>query len=144
MPARPRIVCDPLFPAYMHDMGERKEGMAEAARQQRSTIATLWLILAAIFAHALLPVGSPIERISGSAFSAATSDVSLAPGRALAAEEEDTLGDLDGPAPAAWPDPIAAMSAVPQAPMPQQPFLAGLPASPPGARPYAPRAPPLS
>lgn len=42
-------------------------------------VAPLWLLLAAILTHALIPVGSPLARTSGSAFSATTLDVSLAP-----------------------------------------------------------------
>ncbi|MFN3388989.1 MAG: hypothetical protein ACK40O_08650 [Allosphingosinicella sp.] len=66
----------------------------------------LWLILATVFAHALLPVGSPLVRTSGSAFSATTADVSLAPSRkdkAAASDEqhrspaEDGRDDADGP-----------------------------------------------
>lgn len=41
----------------------------------------LWLVLFAILVHAGLPVGSPLQRTIGSAFSASTSDVSLSPQR---------------------------------------------------------------
>lgn len=37
----------------------------------------LWLTLAAIFTHALLPLGPSLARQSGSAFSAQTSDVAI-------------------------------------------------------------------
>ena len=40
-----------------------------------------WLLLASILAHALLPVGSPLARTSGSAFSATTAEVALSPSR---------------------------------------------------------------
>lgn len=43
----------------------------------------LWLLLLSIFTHALIPTGSPLHRIAGSAFSASTADVSLAPSRKL-------------------------------------------------------------
>lgn len=46
-----------------------------------------WLLLASILAHALLPVGSPLARTSGSAFSATTAEVALSPSR------EDALSD---------------------------------------------------
>ena len=41
----------------------------------------LWLVLLTILVHAALPVGSPLSRTIGSAFSASTSDVSLSPQR---------------------------------------------------------------
>ena len=47
----------------------------------RARPACLWLILAAILAHAVVPVGSPLARTQGSAFSIATTDVSLAASR---------------------------------------------------------------
>lgn len=56
-----------------------------------------WLVLATIFAHALLPVGSPLVRTSGSAFSATTAEVSLAPSRkgkaAVAKREQQPSSD---------------------------------------------------
>lgn len=42
----------------------------------------LWLTLATVLGHALAPVGSPIARTSGSAFSASTHDVALGASRA--------------------------------------------------------------
>ena len=42
----------------------------------------LWLSLATVLGHALAPIGSPLTQKSGSAFSAATWDVSLGPARA--------------------------------------------------------------
>lgn len=41
-----------------------------------------WLLLLAILTHALLPLGAPWARTSGSAFSASTVEVSTAPARA--------------------------------------------------------------
>ena len=59
---------------------------------RRSTINPMlvWLVLATIFVHALLPTGSPLLRTSGSAFSVTTMEVSLAPSRKdKAAEQEE-------------------------------------------------------
>lgn len=83
----------------------------------------LWLSLATILTHALLPLGSPLVRGSGSAFSAYTSEVSLgsrsAPAKAkrqsgaLAEPNESpdsgvvSADDLDGAPPAIAPPPDA-------------------------------------
>jgi len=50
--------------------------------------AFLYLSLATIFAHALVPSGSPLNRASGSAFDAFTWDVSLGPRRAAPPEKD--------------------------------------------------------
>jgi len=52
----------------------------------------LWLTAATVLAHALVPVGSPLARAAGSAFSASTTDVAVKPGkkRALAEATCDT------------------------------------------------------
>ena len=42
----------------------------------------LWLTLATVLGHAIAPVGSPIARTSGSAFSVSTDDVALGAARA--------------------------------------------------------------
>ncbi len=47
----------------------------------------LWLLLLAIFTHALLPGDSPLQRTTGSAFDSSTIDVALAPTRNALAEE---------------------------------------------------------
>ena len=60
---------------------ERQQSATAPEAQQRPFIAAVWLLLAAIFAHALLPVGTPMSKLSGSAFSAGTVDVSLQPVR---------------------------------------------------------------
>jgi hypothetical protein len=41
----------------------------------------LWLLLATVLSHAVVPGGLPLERGHGSAFSAATVDVATLPGR---------------------------------------------------------------
>lgn len=69
----------------------------------------LWLSIATVFAHAVLPIGSPLTRSSGSAFSASTSDVSLGPARRGALGKHEKLSiapgePSDGPsAPADFP-----------------------------------------
>ncbi len=69
----------------------------------KTKLAGLWLLLAAIFVHALVPVGSPVFRSAGSAFSASTSDVSLPPSRKLtkeaAARQEEGRSERDGSSP---------------------------------------------
>ena len=66
--------------------------------------ACLWLSIATVFAHAVLPVGSPLARASGSAFSASTLEVALGPSRrdgpaqlrkqlSLEADESDSAAD---------------------------------------------------
>ena len=49
---------------------------------------SLWLSLAIVLAPALDPVGSPLREVSGSAFNAFTSDVSLGPARAAPPERD--------------------------------------------------------
>lgn len=44
-------------------------------------LVSLWLLFATIVFHAVVPTGSPLTRTAGSAFSATTSDVVLAPKR---------------------------------------------------------------
>lgn len=79
-------------------------GEAQLSGARRIRIATAWLLLALILLHALLPLGSPLARASGSAFSAATVEVSLAPPRgseiledARAAAPGDGEGGPGGP-----------------------------------------------
>ena len=54
--------------------------MGVAARQKAFLLA-LWLCLATVLAHSVLPVGSPLAPRPGSAFSASTTDVALSPSR---------------------------------------------------------------
>jgi len=63
---------------------ETVEGRLAGARTCKAWTAWLWLLLATICVHALLPVGSPLARSSGSPFSATTIDVSIAPSRKTA------------------------------------------------------------
>ena len=82
--------------------------MALARRTWLFTLC-LWLSLATVLGHALAPIGSPLTQKSGSAFSAATWDVSLGParagvnakvkrGQALPGEDEGGPPDLSLPA----------------------------------------------
>ena len=48
----------------------------------------LWLSLAIVLGPALDPVGSPLREVSGSAFNAFTSEVSLGPSRAALPERD--------------------------------------------------------
>ncbi len=51
------------------------------ARRNQAWLVWLWLLLATIATHAVLPSGSPLARTAGSAFSATTIDVTLTPQR---------------------------------------------------------------
>ena len=51
------------------------------ARRHRTYLICFWLSLVTVFTHAVLPLGSPLARSAGSAFSAFTADVSLVPSR---------------------------------------------------------------
>ena len=60
-------------------------------------LACLWLSIATALGHAVAPVGSPLARTSGSAFSAATTDVALAaPRTGLATAKPSAALDDDG------------------------------------------------
>lgn len=79
--------------------------------------AWLWLVVATIGLHALLPVGSPVARGSGSPFSVSTVEVSTAPSRdaglAAEAESERRLPDDAGMDAAPMPAQAAAPPAAP-------------------------------
>jgi hypothetical protein len=83
----------------------------------------LWLTAATVAAHAVVPVGSPVERRSGSAFSAATSDVTLAgqrTGSALIKRDQagpDDPGFGDPPA-LIWAAAVPALQVATAAPYP--------------------------
>lgn len=68
-------------------------------------LACLWLLIATALGHAVAPVGSPLARTSGSAFSAATTDVALAAPRIglATAKPSAALDDTGGPFPDANP-----------------------------------------
>jgi hypothetical protein len=97
-------ICDFAVRAYIearHEF-EREVGLAAARRRW---MMTLWVLLASILVHALLPAGSPLVRTTGSAFSATTAEVSLGPSRkdamseaAAATRSPDGPGDGYGPA----------------------------------------------
>ena len=55
----------------------------------------VWLLLLSIFTHAVVPTGSPLQRTSGSAFSASTAEVAIAPKRKTVRTEQAELSDAD-------------------------------------------------
>ena len=122
-------------------------------KRQHPPLVALWLILATVFLHALLPVGSPMSRTVGSAFSATTVDVSLAPNRngastLIAQQEAISNVGLGGPDPvrlpaALLPLRISAPAFTPES-TPARPSEPELASQPTRSRPYIPRAPPLS
>lgn len=62
----------------------------------------VWLLLLTILTHAVAPSGLPVQRITGSAFSPWTVEVSLAPARQAVAERQSQarsrhLPTFDGP-----------------------------------------------
>lgn len=60
-------------------------------------LSALWLSLAIVLGHALVPLGEPLHSRSGSAFSAFTSDVALGPERGdEAVELRRASADRDG------------------------------------------------
>lgn len=66
----------------------------------RKAMVWAWSVLAAIFAHALLPHGDPVERVRGSAFSASTEDVlvlRVAPALDLSKRKYDSPAPADPP-----------------------------------------------
>ena len=111
-------------------------------RTIRFAIATV-LLLVVVF-HATAPSSQPLERASGSAFSAATVDVSLAPPQQF--ETERRLAGIV-PVPLVPTPPLLRFSHfaptvddVPHA----RPDVRGPPARPIEASPLAPRAPPAA
>ena len=107
---------------------------------------SLWLLLATALGHALIPVGSPLAKRSGSAFSAATFEVALSGSRpdARADRLESKRTDPSDP-----PDLIADLpeTAAPAAPGVARPRGgiaggAGWPGT--GRTANQPRAPPLA
>lgn len=108
----------------------------------------LWLSIATVLGHAIAPVGSPLVRQSGSAFSAATTDVALGSVRAGLAKAKRTVidenpgasGDLDLTA-------LAESAAAVEPPAPGEPPAfrsTNSPASFPAAHGFHARAPPMS
>lgn len=90
-------------------------------------LACLWLSIATALGHAVAPVGSPLTRTSGSAFSASTTDVALGPSRLGAATARPSLATDDNDGSAASGDaPLVGF----QIAAPAIPPAAGLPFSP--------------
>jgi len=105
--------------------------MLGSARQSWTHLGCLWLLLITVFAHAVIPTGSPLARSQGSAFSISTTDVSLAPKRRAEAK--------GAPGPAAPDDALAG----PHGPSGEAAVAASVAALPPsrrssGVRPAAP------
>jgi hypothetical protein len=75
----------------------------------------LWLSAFTVAAHAVAPVGSPIAKRSGSAFSASTFEVSLIPTRAWPAKAMPVLdaGPGGNDSAGANPGPSAILAALP-------------------------------
>jgi hypothetical protein len=75
--------------------------------------------MAIVLGHALAPVGSPLVRASGSAFSAATADVSLGPARPLLANAKPSQAADDETGPTFDHPPVlvaASYTALPRSP----------------------------
>lgn len=68
-------------------MNRRPPSALTAPHRLGARFLAMWLLIAAIVVHAFLPLGSPLQRGSGSAFSASTSDVATRPRR-----QSDRLG----------------------------------------------------
>ena len=110
----------------------------------------LWLLLLSIFTHALVPAEAALDRARGSAFSAATDDVSLAPVRKAAGDDRVVLRarDRDSSEGAAPPGPAilaAAVSALPPPAVAHTPAIAPAASVVPGgggAASFQARAPP--
>lgn len=111
------------------------------ARTLRLAVAAVLLLLVAL--HATAPFSAPLERASGSAFSAATVDVSL--GATQQHETEKRIaGITPAPIPTASPT-LFQYSAPSAAGLPHaRPDVRGPPAWPIAASPLAPRAPPAA
>jgi hypothetical protein len=82
----------PFYAAEVPDLrltwvriGAGEEQRMVSARRRRIWFVFLWMSLATVLGHAVMPLGSPLAKSSGSAFSVSTSNVSLGPTRAAAA-----------------------------------------------------------
>ena len=109
------------------------------ARGTRAFALSLWILLATILGHALMPVGSPMARAAGSAFSASTADVALGTSRREAVSK---MGEALEP-PARISGPAGALIAWAIAPgwtrdAPARPYLHS------GAQPFDARGPPAA
>lgn len=118
-----------------------------AARRSFAQIASLWVLLATICAHALSPSPAGLARSSGSAFSYHTADVSLGPKRIVLvdkAKRYEIPVNAD-PLLAALPAKSAPVMrpALEDRPAPQWQLAAMPVRQSPALEPYAPRAPPI-
>lgn len=78
----------------------------------------LWLSIATALGHAVVPAGSPLDRGSGSAFSAATTDVSLGPSRIGYAKAKRIEASGDEPGTGFGPDAPPLAASAPALPVP--------------------------
>lgn len=88
---------------------------AQQGRKAGSQALALWLLLLTVLTHATVPIGSPLHRSNGSAFSATTADVSLAPKRKNLGAEQASVGvpdDDGGSGGAGSADPVIAAAAI--------------------------------
>lgn len=116
------------------------------ARRRWWELLALWLLLATALGHGLIPIGSPLAKHSGSAFSAATFEV------ALSASRPDARADRLAPKrtdPSDPPDLLAdlseiAASAAPRAAQPRGRIAGGLRWPGTARTAHRPRAPPLA
>lgn len=79
-------------PSYVKGM---MRSVASLDRELRVQVLPFWLLLLSIFTHAILPAESPLQRVSGSAFSVSTAEVSLAPQRKSRTVEQAPLSAGD-------------------------------------------------
>ncbi|KQM19521.1 hypothetical protein [Novosphingobium sp. Leaf2] len=89
------------------------------------------LLLAAIGLQAAAPMRAPLERVSGSAFSASTIDVALASARRVQ-DERTTIAQPLVPVP---PRAVALLPSLAPLALPERPFLRPQPRAPPRRHP---------
>lgn len=135
---------------YVGDMAQQVASSGN--NSTRVPLLAYWLLLLSIFTHAVIPVGFPLQRTAGSAFSAATADVSLVPTRKSFRTEEGQLAtggkaSRDGNAPSG-DGAITAASAALVGPalhaLGPAPVLPASDGPSGGAAPFKARGPPLS
>lgn len=119
----------------------------------RSRALAAWLLLLSIFTHAFVPLGAPVQAASGSAFSASTAEVSLAPrrmslpgkGQAQLKGKEDGGSAGAAGVPPPFPPAYAPALQPPVSTDLEAPFYAAPVRAPaPSASPFSARAPPAS
>jgi hypothetical protein len=131
-------------------MGRSRSHSVLVQQALKAKLVTVCLLVLAIFAHALLPAGSPLQRTSGSAFSTSTTDVTTIPRRLKdqVQVEVECRGAPSNAAAGPGACDLAMAEAVRLVPLPQRLHLpTARPTSQPEgtdfASPYEARAPPL-